>query len=167
MLRTGVIFHDALAVVDAVHHVMVEEQVQRARDAGFVHRSQTSLELGQGQRVGRSLQGTQDKFAHSGWSHVVGKKLEFDSKASGIGTITIQVSKKGETTDAAAEGTEGKDGQTDGTTTQGEGQGETSESQTGTGNLGEEIVEGYELAEDGYYYGPEGYYDADGTFYPY
>ena len=96
-----------------------------------------------------------------------GKKLEFDSKASGIGTITIQVSKKGETTDAAAEGTEGKDGQTDGTTTQGEGQGETSESQTGTGNLGEEIVEGYELAEDGYYYGPEGYYDADGTFYPY
>lgn len=100
-----------------------------------------------------------------------GKKLEFDSKASGIGTITIQVAKKGDSSDTTTDGedTENKDGQDgNGTGSQQNGnQNGTSDSQTTNTQQSEQIVEGYDLAEDGYYYGPEGYYDADGNFYPY
>lgn len=113
-----------------------------------------------------------------------GKKLEFDSKASGIGTITIQVSKKG---DAAVDETTA-DGQTadgqpaegqDATTTTTDpnnqnGQVVTQDQsqqvvQNGTGGqqTGANAFEGYTLDEDGYYYGADGYYDANGTFYEY
>lgn len=119
-----------------------------------------------------------------------GKKLEFDSKASGIGTISIQVSKKGETATDDASATEGAQGGTEGTTDQ---QGATSEApgqtdaaqQTGTDQMAqvngttaqdgtqqatpmpEGGYDGYTLDADGYYYGADGYYDANGNFYEY
>ena len=108
-----------------------------------------------------------------------GKKLEFDSKASGIGTITIQVSKKGDT--ATEEGTteQAQDGQADANATQ-EGAAQSGSNQTqnqdnqqttSSGDFGNmqvgESYEGYTLAEDGYYYGPDGYLDQDGNYYPY
>lgn len=108
-----------------------------------------------------------------------GKKLEFDSKASGIGTITIQVSKKGESTTA----TEGDEQQTDGQSTEAATQDGTAQQNAtqGTGTQSQqtnsssefgnmqvgESYEGYTLAEDGYYYGPDGYLDQDGNYYPY
>ena len=111
-----------------------------------------------------------------------GKKLEFDSKASGIGTITIQVSKKGDTTsedNAAGTNTEQtQDGTTttqDGSTTSQTGatqnQSQDNQQSTSSGEFGNmqvgESYEGYTLAEDGYYYGPDGYLDQDGNYYPY
>ena len=113
-----------------------------------------------------------------------GKKLEFDSKASSIGTITIQVSKKGDTSnagdDATGNGQQGDNAQQnsdaqangnqqgdaaqqgDGQSTQnGEGE-QTSQSEGSVTMNGD-----YELAEDGYYYGPDGYFDPDGNFYEY
>ncbi len=113
-----------------------------------------------------------------------GKKLEFDSKASGIGTITIQVSSKagGEGADGDAEAQpEGQDDGGAATPDQSgvpSGQGEpqqvdTSASDggyatggTGTSGTGSQF-EGYTLDTDGYYYGADGYYDANGVFYPY
>ena len=112
-----------------------------------------------------------------------GKKLEFDSKASGIGTITIQVSKNG----ASTETTDGTpDQQADGTTPQnGDGTTQTQQpdmtqqdltqtQQTTDPNAqvqgtatGGSPYEGYTLDSDGYYYGADGYYDAAGNFYSY
>ena len=123
-----------------------------------------------------------------------GKKLEFDSKASGIGTITIQVSKKGdesETTDDAngqsqdgtnADGTQTQQGQ--GTNTQqngttGDQNQQNGYSNNGNGysngysdgtqqnNGGQNSFDGYTLDADGYYYGEDGYLDAQGNFYSY
>ena len=109
-----------------------------------------------------------------------GKKLEFDSKASGIGTITVQVSKKGDsaaTTDGdAASNQQNADGQTTGdasqqssdTQAQNEQTAENGETTQGDGGETPTVINGeYELAEDGYYYGPDGYMDADGNFYAY
>ena len=112
-----------------------------------------------------------------------GKKLEFDSKASGIGTITIQVSKKGassDTTDAAADGqqntttgqpTDGTmQGQPTGTsqqTTDQTQQGQDAYGQGQGGTTSGSPYEGYTLDADGYYYGSDGYYDAAGNFYSY
>lgn len=110
-----------------------------------------------------------------------GKKLEFDSKASGIGTITVQVSKKGDTsnstdstTDTGQQGTNGQSGsdqqQGDGTQQQQTTQEQTQEgdgTQSSESESSTTINGDYELAEDGYYYGPDGYYDPDGIFYEY
>lgn len=121
-----------------------------------------------------------------------GKKLEFDSKASGIVTITIQVSKS---SDAAAAEDDKKDQATtdqtpqDTTSDQTQGQVQTpgdqtgqqqgmndqqqsldqnAQAQTGTGAAtGGSPYEGYTLDSDGYYYGADGYYDANGNFYQY
>ena len=115
-----------------------------------------------------------------------GKKLEFDSKASGIGTITVQVSKKGDNTSSTTEGnaaagtTQTTDGQTtaDGQQQGADGQA-TTDQQTSENPESGEVAQGeqgdsptvingeYELAEDGYDYGPDGYMDADGNFYAY
>lgn len=121
-----------------------------------------------------------------------GKKLEFDSKASGIGTITVQVSKKvddeTEKKEEGAAGEEGQAGATDGETatstpqegtaqtqtqvtdqqqtTQGQTQTQT-QYQQGTSGGATNNFEGYTLDSDGYYYGADGYYDANGTFYSY
>ncbi len=111
-----------------------------------------------------------------------GKKLEFDSKASGIGTITIQVSKKGdapadETTDGqTAEGqqTEGQEGAapTDPNATGNQGYTQDQTQQVvQNGTAGQQTstnpFEGYTLDADGYYYGADGYLDANGNFYAY
>ena len=118
-----------------------------------------------------------------------GKKLEFESKASGIGTITIQVSKKGDTTsdttstdDGQAQNAQNTDGntssdQTQQTTDQVSSQQQTQQTQqtTDTTMLQQQqttggtttIMEGYTLDADGYYYGADGYYDAAGNFYSY
>lgn len=117
-----------------------------------------------------------------------GKKLEFDSKASGIGTISIQVSKAGSTdggaTDEAsgsATGEAGGQGQADATSA-GDAPQQTTQQQTAPqptydspgdgsasagGGTGTVIYDGYTLDEDGYYYGADGYYDANGNFYSY
>ena len=114
-----------------------------------------------------------------------GKKLEFDSKASGIGTITVQVSKKGDTssstddtagnaqqTDSAQKDTEGQpDAQQQGDGTQQENAQQPAQegdgSQSGQSEGGATMNGDYELAEDGYYYGPDGYFDPNGNFYEY
>jgi hypothetical protein len=121
-----------------------------------------------------------------------GKKLEFDSKASGIGTITIQVSKSGTTDDTTQDpnATTDSNQQTtqDGTQSQ---QGTPDAAQTTTGDptqqqtqttdmtqqqqqqtqtqsqTGTNPYPGYTLDSDGYYYGADGYYDANGNFYQY
>ena len=108
-----------------------------------------------------------------------GKKLEFDSKASGIGTITIQVAKKSDastttTTDAgSSDATSATNQQQSG---EGAGAASSASSQTttsyGSSNSGGATsggggYEGYTLDADGYYYGADGYYDANGTFYEY
>ncbi len=119
-----------------------------------------------------------------------GKKLEFDSKASGIGTITIQVSKAGTTEDTTQDPntTTDPNQQTnqDGTQTQ---QGTPDATQTTTGDQTQQQTQptdmtqqqqqqaqpqtgtnpypGYTLDSDGYYYGADGYYDANGNFYQY
>ncbi len=126
-----------------------------------------------------------------------GKKLEFDSKASGIGTITIQVAKKGDSTDEETTTTDGEQqtstdgsdasqntqqqvngqGYTDGQQ-QVNGQGYTDgqqqvDGQTINGTQNQQGTgtaspyEGYTLDADGYYYGADGYYDAQGNFYQY
>ena len=121
-----------------------------------------------------------------------GKKLEFDSKASGIGTITIQVSKAGTTDDTTQDpnattdpnqqttqdGTQSQQGTPDAaqTTT-----GDPTQQQTQTTDMtqqqqqqtqtqtqtGTNPYPGYTLDSDGYYYGADGYYDANGNFYQY
>ena len=123
-----------------------------------------------------------------------GKKLEFDSKASGIGTISIQVSKGGTddatTTDGQAtdqaqqQGDQGQQGDQaqqgttpvaqDGTQAQTQQQMGTQEyqeqsytQQDGSSSGGQSQFEGYTLDADGYYYGSDGYYDAAGNFYSY
>ena len=116
-----------------------------------------------------------------------GKTLEFDSKASGIGTITIQVSKKGstnETTDAngatTGETQDGAGTQSTDQTTQTQTtdpnqqqmadpnqQGQNATGQGQTAPTSGSPYEGYTLDADGYYYGADGYYDAAGNFYSY
>ena len=120
-----------------------------------------------------------------------GKKLEFDTKSSGIGTITIQVNKKGGTEgDQTTSSNPTDTTQGDGTTTDGQQQGDgttTQEQQYNSGsgdtNSGENTYtdtntgtntsnggnpyEGYTLDADGYYYGSDGYYDANGNFFSY
>ena len=123
-----------------------------------------------------------------------GKKLEFDSKASGLGTITIQVAKKadGSGSNNATSGQNGNS-QTNGQsqTTNGQQTGANGGTQTnanGTTTAGEDtdaqqtsgqsaqggqttnpngIPEGYDLDEEtGAYYGPDGWYE-NGTFHSY
>lgn len=123
-----------------------------------------------------------------------GKKLEFDSKASGLGTITIQVAKKADSTNGNAS-VNGQNG-----TTQNNGQSQSNNGQqtganggtqtnangtTGTGTDTDAqqtggqntqggqttnpngIPEGYDLDEEtGAYYGPDGWYE-NGTFHSY
>ena len=126
-----------------------------------------------------------------------GKKLEFDSKASGIGTITIQVAKKSELQDQAANGQNGNgtqtiDGQTvDGQTVDGQTADGQQQSQDGTTpgeqqqdatandpwtegsdessqqQSTESPYDGFALGADGYYYGAYGYYDPDGNYHSY
>lgn len=122
-----------------------------------------------------------------------GKKLEFDSKASGIGTISIQVSKGGtddaSTTDAQSgdqtqqgdqqtqQGDQTQQGTTAPTTQDGtqqqqqvgtqEYQEQTYTQQDDSGSVSQNQFEGYTLDSDGYYYGADGYYDAAGNFYSY
>lgn len=100
-----------------------------------------------------------------------GKKLEFDSKASGIGTITIQVSKKGDAGSADATSADGQtqNGQTVGPDGQPIQNGNTENEQSDENTLSEEEIEalGYVGADDGNYYGSDGYYDSNGSFHTY
>ena len=117
-----------------------------------------------------------------------GKKLEFDSKASGIGSIAIQVAKK---SDAATETTTEEEHtedpaqqqSTEDTSSQeaapAEGQQDTQAyteeysdttgyDSSGNGDVASRLEsQGYTAAEDGNYYGMDGYYDAAGNYYPY
>ncbi len=118
-----------------------------------------------------------------------GKKLEFESKASGIGTITIQVSKKGDAADDAST-TEGDQTQTQGQaqgqnqTQAQDGQGTSGQSTDATmGNQGQQMTDQYSQQQmsgesaqqqisngstvimDGYTLDEDGYYyGADGYY---
>lgn len=113
-----------------------------------------------------------------------GKKLEFDTKSSGIGTISIQVAKKSDaasnnqqgTDDASAESQDQQKDQGTGEDTSQQSQESYSEGTYSDDGVYDEYTDyddsssgydGYTLGDDGNYYGAEGYYDQYGNYYEY
>ncbi len=116
-----------------------------------------------------------------------GKKLEFDTKSSGIGTISIQVSKKSDATATSDQDASTENQSADGESTtsqdttqqdqQVQEQQDVDDSQSYDGSSDEsydtytddssEGYDGYVLGDDGYYYGAYGYYDQYGNYYEY